>query len=172
MALRPVIKLPESILRRKAHKVTSFEKDFQILIDDMIETMRHEPGVGLAAPQVNVSSQLMVVEYPDNDQNEEAKPKLYVVANPELVEMSSEIEIGLEGCLSVPNLVGEVERSTRVVIKGLNRNGKKQKFIVEGWLARIFQHEVDHLNGILFIDRAIKIWKPEPQEPYEQIISE
>ena len=86
--------------------------------------------------------------------------------------MSSEMEIGLEGCLSVPDLVGEVERSNHVMIKGLNRYGKKEKIVADGWLARIFQHEVDHLNGILFIDRANKIWKPEPQKPDEQIISE
>jgi peptide deformylase len=172
MAIRPVVKLPDPILRRKAHKVTNFDKDFQLLIDDMIETMRHEPGVGLAAPQVNVSSQLIVIEYPVNDQNEDVKPKLFILINPELVEMSSEMEIGLEGCLSVPDLVGEVERSNHVVIKGLNRFGKKKKIVADGWLARIFQHEVDHINGILFIDRANKIWKPEPQEPDEQIISE
>ena len=172
MATRTVIKLPDPVLRRKAHKISDFDNGFQSLVDDMIETMRHEPGVGLAAPQVNVSSQLIVVEYPLDDLVENTKPILVVLANPEIVEFSQEIEIGIEGCLSVPDLVGEVERSVHVMIKGLNRYGKKQKIIAKGWLARIFQHEIDHLNGFLFTDRATRIWKPEPEIPEEKITLE
>lgn len=167
MALREVMKLPAAVLRRKAHKVTDFGKDTQKLIDDMIETMRDEPGVGLAAPQVNVSLQLIVVEYPEDDSVEEPKAKVFVVANPKIVARSDETVMGIEGCLSVPNLYGEVERAQEIVVQGLNRHGKKQKIQAKGWLARIFQHETDHLNGILFVDRAEKLYKPEEIESPE-----
>lgn len=164
MALREVIKLPDPILRRKAHKVTDFGKDFQKLVDDMVDTMRDEPGVGLAAPQVNVSLRVIVVEYPEDDSVENAQPKVFVMANPEIIKASEETVMGMEGCLSVPNLIGEVERSMDVVIKGLNRWGKKQQINAHGWLARIFQHEIDHLNGVLFVDRAEKLYQPEEVE--------
>lgn len=172
MAIREVKKNPDPVLRRKTLKVKSFDKDFQSLVDDMIETMRHEPGVGIAAPQVADSSQLIVVEYPENDQVEDSKPKLFVVANPEITFFSKEKEMGVEGCLSVPGLLGEVERSTQVVVRGLNRYGQKQRITAKGWLARIFQHEIDHINGILFIDRATKIWRPEEEPTSAQIVLE
>lgn len=168
MASRTIIKMPDPMLRRKAHRVDQFGHDFQILVEDMIQTMREEPGVGLAAPQINVSSQIIVVEYPLDDRVENAKPELFVFANPEIIEKSEETEFGIEGCLSVPDLLGEVERSTRIVISGLDRKGRKQKSSVTGWLARIFQHEIDHINGILFVDRARKIWKPEAEQATEK----
>ncbi|HEY59409.1 MAG TPA: peptide deformylase [Anaerolineae bacterium] len=164
MAIREVKKLPHPILRKKAHKVTKFNQEFQTLVEDMIETMRVEPGVGLAAPQVNVSSRVIVVEYPMDDTIENAKPKLFIVANPEIVKTSEDNALGVEGCLSVPDVVGEVERSIKVVVKGQNRYGKKEKIRAQGWLARIFQHEIDHLNGVLFIDRAEQLWKTEEVE--------
>lgn len=159
MAIREVVKLPEPILRKKSHKVTQFDDGFQKLVDDMIATMRDEPGVGLAAPQVNVSLRLIVVEYPEDDANEQASAKLFVVANPKFSEMSEERVMGLEGCLSVPNIIGDVERANEVTVKGLNRYGKKQTIKAKGWLARIFQHEIDHLNGVLFVDRAKQLYK-------------
>lgn len=160
------------MLRRKAHKVNQFGHSFQTLVEDMIQTMREEPGVGLAAPQINVSSQVIVVEYPLDDRVENAKPTLFVFANPEIVEKSEGTEFGIEGCLSVPGLLGEVERSTHIVVSGLDRLGKKQRVSATGWLARIFQHEIDHVNGILFVDRAKKIWKPEAEQTTEKIILE
>jgi peptide deformylase len=172
MAVRPVIKMPDPMLRRKAHKIITFNKELQILVDDMIETMRLEPGVGLAAPQVNISSQLIVVEYPLDDQVEDPKPELFVVVNPEITKTTDEIIMGVEGCLSVPDLVGEVERYTSVMVNGFNQYGQKQKINATGWLARIFQHEIDHLNGILFVDRARKLWKPEVEDEGEKIILE
>ncbi len=169
MALREVIKLPEAILRKQAHKVTDFGKETQKLIDDMLDTLRDEPGVGLAAPQVNVSLRLIVIEYPTDDAVEGAKPKTFVVANPEITSMSAETVKGVEGCLSVPNLFGEVERALEVTVVGLNRQGRKQKIHAKGWLARIFQHEIDHLNGILFVDRAEKLYQPEEVEEGESV---
>ena len=169
MALREVIKLPNPVLRRKAHKVTEFGGDFQTLVDEMIETMRNEPGVGLAAPQVNVSQRIIVVEYPEDDSIEDAPLKLFVVANPEFKKMSDVLVKGIEGCLSVPNLLGQVERSSEVTVTGLDRRGKKQTIKAKGWLARIFQHEVDHLNGILFVDRAIELYQPEEIQANEKV---
>jgi peptide deformylase len=172
MALRKIITLPEAVLRRKARAITTFDKNLQTLIDDMIETMREAPGVGLAAPQVNISERLIVVEYgEEDDEGGEVEPKkLYVMINPEIVKSSEETLMGVEGCLSIPNLVGEVERHAAVQVKGLNRHGKPTKLKAEGWLARIFQHEIDHLNGILFPDRATRVWKPQEEvEPEQEV---
>jgi peptide deformylase len=89
---------------------------------------------------------------------------VWAVLNPEIIKTSEEKLMGVEGCLSIPGLVGEVERHAAVQVKGLNRHGKPMKIKAEGWLARIFQHEVDHLNGILFTDRATRVWKPQEDE--------
>jgi len=175
MALRTIVTLPEPVLRRKARTVTTFDKNLQTLIDDMIETMREAPGVGLAAPQVNVSERLIVVEYAEEEDEEgedqpEKPKKLFAVINPEIVKSSAETIMGVEGCLSIPNLVGEVERHAAVQVKGLNRHGKPMKIKVDGWLARIFQHEIDHLNGILFPDRAKRVWLPQDEvEPEQEV---
>ena len=165
MALREIITIPDPVLRRKAKPVTDFGSTLQILVDDMIETMRQAPGVGLAAPQVGESIRLIVVEYPVDDQKEDAPKKLFVVANPEIKEISVESELGIEGCLSLPGLQGEVERALEVRVTGRTRRGQPIKIKAKGWLARIFQHEIDHLEGVVFTDRAIKIWKPAPDEP-------
>jgi peptide deformylase len=163
MPILNIVSVPDPVLRRKAHKVNEFGKDFQILVDDMIDTLRDAPGVGLAAPQVGISQQLIVVEYGDDDDENVAK-KLFLVANPEIIQTSAETIEGIEGCLSVPDLIGEVERYTSIIVKGLNRHGKPVKIKAEDWLARIFQHEIDHLNGILFTDRADKVWKPTDED--------
>jgi peptide deformylase len=183
MGLRTIVTLPDPVLRRKAKPVTVFDKTLQSLIDDMIETMRDAPGVGLAAPQVGVSDRLIVVEYAEPPEEEDeasagpgpnggepaterkpVKPKLYVMANPELVKTSQEIVTGVEGCLSIPGLVGEVDRFAAVQVKGQNRRGQPMKVKAEGWLARIFQHEIDHINGVVFPDRATRVWQPAPEE--------
>jgi peptide deformylase len=128
MGLRTIVTLPDPVLRRKARPVTTFDKDLQTLIDDMVDTMRDAPGVGLAAPQVGVSQRLIVIEYAeppeDGDEEKEVKPKLYVMANPEIVKTSEEKVLGVEGCLSIPGLVGEVDRFAMVQVKGLNRRGR------------------------------------------------
>ena len=172
MTLRKIVTLPEPVLRRKARAITKFDKNLQILIDDMIETMRAAPGVGLAAPQVNISERLIVVEYgEEGDEEAEDQPtKLYVMINPEIVKKSEETLMGVEGCLSIPNLVGEVERHAAIQVKGLNRHGKPAKIKAEGWLARILQHEIDHLNGTLFPDRAMRVWQPQEEvEPEQEV---
>jgi peptide deformylase len=165
MPLRDIVTLPDPILRRKARTINRFDADLQSLIDDMIETMRDAPGVGLAAPQVGISRRLIVVEYPEDDELDESPKKLYVVVNPEIKETSEETEMGIEGCLSIPGLHGEVERAIAVTVKGQTRRGQPMKIKAKGWLARIFQHEIDHVNGVVFTDRAAKVWKPAPEEP-------
>ena len=168
MTLRAIVTLPDPILRRKARAVTTFDKKLQTVIDDMIETMRAAPGVGLAAPQVGISDRLIVVEYYQNAEAEELEDdtlkKVWVMLNPEIVKASEEKVMGVEGCLSVPNLVGEVERHAAIQVKGLNRRGQPMRVKAQGWLARIFQHEVDHLNGVVFTDRATRVWLPETEE--------
>ncbi|MFN7037411.1 MAG: peptide deformylase [Bellilinea sp.] len=164
MAVREIVTVPDEVLRRKARKVTVFDANLQKLVDDMVETMRQAPGVGLAAPQVGISERLIVVEYAETDEDEDAPKKLFVVVNPEIVKVSTETEQGIEGCLSIPGLVGEVERPLQVVIRGQNRRGQPVRIKAKGWLARIFQHEIDHLEGILFTDRATRVWKPTPEE--------
>jgi len=183
MGLRTIVTLPDPVLRRKARPVTVFDQSLQALIDDMLETMRAAPGVGLAAPQVGVSDRLIVIEYaeqPEDDpeqlpdagndgatpppERKPVKPKLYVMANPEIVKTSTEVVSAVEGCLSIPGLVGEVERFSTVHVRGQNRRGQPMKVKAEGWLARIFQHEVDHINGVVFPDRATRVWQPAPEE--------
>jgi peptide deformylase len=158
-----IVTLPQAILRHKARKVTDFGPDLQTLVDDMVETMRQAPGVGLAAPQVDQSIRLIVVEFGD-EENEEIPPKLYVLVNPEITRMSQDTLVGTEGCLSIPGIVGDVERYEAVTVKGLNRHGQSMTVKAKGWLARIFQHEIDHLDGILFVDRAEKVWPAEEHQ--------
>jgi len=166
MALRKIVYMPDPVLRRKAHKITDFGQDFQVLVDDMLETLRDVPGVGLAAPQIAVSQRLIVVEYSENEEEDEAVvKKLYVVANPEIIiPATAEQIIGSEACLSVPGLAGEVERFTQITVKGQNRRGQALRLKLEGWTARIFQHEIDHLDGIMFVDRAVRVWKLKENE--------
>ena len=164
MTLRQIVTLPDPILRRKAKPVTRFDADLQTLIDDMIETMREAPGVGLAAPQVGIPERVIVVEYAEDEEDEDAPKKLYVMVNPEIKSASEEIEDGIEGCLSVPGWQGEVERALAVTVKGQTSRGKPMKVKAKGWMARIFQHEIDHINGVVFTDRATKVWKPQPEQ--------
>ena len=150
MALRPIITEPlnatvkDTVLRGKAKRVGRIDDSTKRLIDDMIETMRDAPGVGLAAPQVGVPLRVIVVEYED---------ELYSVVNPEIVKSNGAVT-DEEGCLSAPNWQGPVTRASNVLVKGRDRNGKEVRIRAEGWLARIFQHEVDHLDGILFLDKV------------------
>ncbi len=165
MAIRKIIYVPDPVLKRKAHKITDFGKDFQVLVDDMIETVRDAPGVGLAAPQIAVSQRLIVVEYGENEEEDgTVKKKLFVVANPEIILASEEKEMGMEACLSIPGVAGEVERHTQLTVRGQNRRGQVIRLKLGGWTARIFQHEIDHLDGVLFTDRATRVWKPKENE--------
>ncbi len=175
MPLREIITPVNPVLRQKAKKVTTFNDSLKVLVDDMVETMRKAPGVGLAAPQVAVGLRVVVIEYadepePEDDQPvEPVKPKLYKLVNPEITKVSDELVGGVEGCLSIPGYVGDVTRHKWVHVKALNLQGKPIKIKAEGWLARIFQHEIDHLDGVLFIDKANKVWRPDPEDDTSKI---
>jgi peptide deformylase len=134
-------------LRIKAVRVPKVDDGVRKLMDDMVETMAAADGVGLAAPQVGVSLRVIVLKV-DN--------QLYQLANPELVRADGE-QIGYEGCLSVPGYIGEVARAQRVAVKALNRHGKEVRIKGEDLLARALQHEIDHLDGILFVDKLTSL---------------
>lgn len=167
MSVLEIITPINPILRQPARKVRALTPKIQRLIDDMVETMRAAPGVGLAAPQVAVGQRVIVVEFAEPAEDPEApapEPELYALINPEIVRESGERVSAVEACLSVPGFAGQVERHSTVSVKGINRKGDEVKFKAEGWLARIFQHEIDHLDGVLFIDRAEEVWRVEPEE--------
>lgn len=157
MSKLEIVKLPNPILRQKMRPVTKFDDDLQELIDGMIVAMREANGAGLAAPQVNRNLQLSVIEtppkYDDNEQEIPNSRQLFVIANPEIVWHSRSTVEGIEGCLSIPGYVGEVERYEAIRVRAQDRHGKKIKLRLTGWTARIFQHEIDHLNGVLYIDK-------------------
>jgi peptide deformylase len=137
----------DPVLRTKAAPVASVTDEVRELIRDMFETMYAEEGVGLAAPQVGISDRVIVID--PHIEGQEA----FALINPEILESSKETEKGEEGCLSIPGLRDLVERSTSVRVRGLSPEGQTREVAAEGLLARILQHEVDHLDGILFLDR-------------------
>lgn len=145
MALLPIVKYPDEFLKRKAEPVTDFGPDMQTLFDSMIETMYVEDGVGLAAPQIGVSKRILIVS-PRMKRGEE-----HVVVNPEIYESEGR-ELGPEGCLSFPGVQAQVWRATRIAMRYQDRFGKKHDVEVTDFFARVIQHEMDHLNGVLLID--------------------
>jgi len=156
MAVRPIILANDPILREKSKKVKDFGVALQALIDDMIETMQFANGAGLAAPQIGVLERVIVIQLPEDDEGEEQDPqsgKLFALCNPQIIRAEGEEE-GEEGCLCLPGYAGEVKRATSVTVKAQDRRGKKVRIKAEGFLARAFQHEVDHLDGILYSDRV------------------
>jgi peptide deformylase len=162
MTVLDIQKFDNPILRKKTRKVTQFNRELQTLVENMIETMREASGVGLAGPQVDQPLRLTVVEtLPDYDEegNEiEGTRDLFVLVNPEIIWESEEMVSGIEGCLSIPGWVGEVSRHKSIRVKAQDRNGKNIRMRLHDWTARIVQHEVDHLDGVLYID---KLTKPE-----------
>ncbi|RPF49300.1 peptide deformylase [Thermodesulfitimonas autotrophica] len=149
MAVFKIVEVGDPVLREKAQPVTKITPALLRLLDDMTETMYAYHGVGLAAPQVGVSKRVIVVD---------AGKGLYQLINPEIIAVAGS-ETDREGCLSIPGVWGEVTRAAAVTVRGLNRSGETVEVEAEGFFARALQHEIDHLDGILFIDRALKIVK-------------
>lgn len=147
MARYKVVLTGDPVLRRIAHPVKEVNDNIKKLMNNMAETMYHAKGVGLAAPQVGISKRVIVVDIGEG---------LFKLVNPEIVA-SSGIQDGAEGCLSLPDVVGNVKRSERVTLKALDENGDEVTIEATGYLARAFQHEIDHLNGIIFTDKATAI---------------
>ncbi|MGA7677583.1 MAG: peptide deformylase [Dehalococcoidia bacterium] len=153
MAVRAIRVLPDPVLRQKAKKVTKIDKSVQRLIDDMIETMRAAPGVGLAAPQIGMPLRVVVIEIPGDE--------VMALVNPEIVKRQGE-RLVQEGCLSVPGYQGEVKRSVWVKVKAQDRQGRNIRLKGEEFLAQALEHEIDHINGVLYVDRVEgpdKLWE-------------
>ena len=144
MAIRQIRVVPDKILRQKAKKVSTIDASIQQLIDDMIVTMQEANGVGLAAAQVGVSLRVAVLQMPEEEP--------FSIVNPDVVKRSGERQV-IEGCLSIPCYQGELKRSEKVTVKGLDREGKKIRIRATDLLAQALEHEIDHLEGILYIDR-------------------
>jgi peptide deformylase len=161
MSVRAIRVLPDPVLRQKAKKVSKIDKSIQRLIDDMIETMRSASGVGLAATQIGVPLKIAVIEIPGEE--------VVVLINPEIIKKEGERVI-VEACLSVPGYQGEIKRSVRVKVKAKERQGRNIRIKGEEFLAQALEHEIDHLNGILYIDRVEepdKLRKLEPESETE-----
>ncbi|HSJ56938.1 MAG TPA: peptide deformylase [Anaerolineae bacterium] len=150
------------VLRSKARKVQKVTPSLVALAERMLETMREANGVGLAAPQVGVLQRFFVAELPEDEETGEPA-ETYILFNPEIIKGRGE-DVGYEGCLSIPGYIGEVARQEQVVVEGLDERGRPMRLKVEGYLARVFQHEIDHLDGVLYID---KLTDPATFQPVE-----
>ena len=169
MSARPIVTAENPLLRRKSKRVTRFGDGLRELVSDMFDSMHAAGGLGLAAPQIGVLERVFIVEMPpeiDEDGQEISPARRYVLVNPEIVHMRGEEEMGEEemeeGCLSVPGFRGLVKRATSVTIKGRQLRGKPVRYQASDLLAQAFQHELDHLDGILYLDRlesADKLWR-------------
>jgi len=148
MAVLPILTLPDPVLRKKAKPVARIDAELRRLMDDMLATMYDAPGIGLAAPQVGVLRRLIVMD-PAKD---EAPKSPLVMVNPEILERSEEMRTHEEGCLSIPDFTAEIERPARTRVSYIDREGKKREAELEGIWSTLVQHEIDHLNGVLFID--------------------
>lgn len=148
MALRPIVAFPLPILKKKAEPVTEFDESLQELVNDMAETMYEAPGVGLAAPQIGISLQLVVIDITPKDEPN----NLIVLVNPRIVKGEGE-EVDEEGCLSVVDYCSNVKRFQKIWVEAQDIEGNPLNFEAEDFYARVIQHELDHLNGKLFIDR-------------------
>ncbi|MDF2924547.1 MAG: def [Paenibacillaceae bacterium] len=157
MAIRFIVKEPDPVLREHAKPVPKITANIHKLLNDMAETMYEAQGVGLAAPQIGILKRVIVMDCGEDHGG------LIELINPEIISKEGE-QFGAEGCLSIPGLQGDVRRAQKCAVKGWDRDGKE--IIVEGTdlLARCIQHEVDHLNGVLFTDIAERVYRPEPEE--------
>ena len=144
MAIMPIVQVPEPVLRQKTKKIRKIDASLQKLIDDMIETMHDAPGVGLAANQVGISLRLCVIHIPGDE--------VITLINPEIVRRTGSRTCEGEGCLSLPGYRGAVQRAEKVVVKGLNRDGRPVCYHATDLFAEAIEHEVDHLNGTLYFD--------------------
>jgi peptide deformylase len=149
MPLLKIELLGSDVLRRRADEVTKLDEELSQLIDDMFETMYANKGIGLAGPQVGVSRRLIVVDVQDESGRDAGA---FALINPVIVEQSAERAKDEEGCLSIPGVSGAVERPYSVIVDGVDRHGNSVRLEADAMLARCLQHEIDHLNGVLFID--------------------
>lgn len=169
MAVREIVFMGDPVLRREADRVETFDDDLRRLVDDMFETMYHAQGIGLAAPQIGISKRILVIDVRDDDDPEAGR---LVLVNPEIVAESHEEDRQSEGCLSIPGLEEVVTRPWQVEVHGQDLDGNEVTIVADDLLGRALQHEIDHLDGILFIDRVsplkrrmlIKKWQKQQAE--------
>ena len=165
MAVLPIRLLNDPVLRQKTKRVKIIDKSIQKLIDDMLETNRAASGAGLAAPQIGVSLRLAVIQLPEEE---------YILINPQVMRRTGTRTV-TEGCLSIPGYVGDIQRSEKVSVRATDRNGKEYRIRGEGLLAEALEHEIDHLNGVLYIDyldslnELRKVEPPRPDEDTEPV---
>ncbi|MDD5190638.1 MAG: peptide deformylase [Dehalococcoidales bacterium] len=171
MAIKKIVTVPDPILRKHAKKVTAFDKDLQRLVNDMMQTLHDASGAGLAAPQIGVSQRIIVLSINENQCTTEL-----AIINPEVVKRKGE-RVCKEGCLSIPGYIGEIKRSAEVKVKGCDVYGKEIKIKGQGFLGQALEHEIDHLNGVLYVDHLesqdkLKRLEPESEEDAEEETSE
>jgi peptide deformylase len=157
MAIREIRKYPDPVLRVKTARVEKIDNSLDQLIQDMVETMHAAPGVGLAANQIGVSLQLAVIDLSSREDDEQRHP-LIVIINPEILSLEGAV-VEEEGCLSIPDYAEKVKRAAKVRVRAQDRTGKYFEIAAEGLLSKALQHEIDHLNGVLFIDRLSPLKK-------------
>lgn len=153
MSIQPIILLPDPVLRQKSAQVERFDDDLKRLASDMTETMYDAPGIGLAAIQIGIARQILVVDVSKDEDNQ--NPQVFI--NPEIVKNSDETSVYDEGCLSIPEYYAEIERPAAITVKYLDLSGNEQMIEADGLMATCLQHEIDHLNGVLFIDYLSKL---------------
>jgi peptide deformylase len=153
MTIKPLIILPDPILRQVSSKIEQVNGEIRTLADDMLTTMYDAPGIGLAAIQIGVPKRMLVIDL--SKEGEEKAPQVFI--NPEVVASSDERSAYEEGCLSIPDYYAEVERPARITVKHINLDGKEETIEADGLLATCLQHEIDHLNGVLFIDHISRL---------------
>jgi peptide deformylase len=169
VALLPILTSDKPVLRSKSKKIAQIDGRIHRLIDDMVETLHDACGVGLAAPQVGVSLRLVVIHIPEHDEDEPMAGKLFVLINPEIIKAEGEVVLE-EACLSVPGYVGTVRRHEKVTVKAQDRNGKSYRVKGDGLFGQALQHELDHLDGVLYFDHLIEneALRPVRQTPDEE----
>ncbi len=153
MTIKPLIILPDPLLRQQSKPVETVDSEIKRLADDMLETMYDAPGIGLAAIQIGVPRRMLVIDLSRDD--EENKPQVFI--NPEILKVSDDVSTYEEGCLSIPDYYAEVERPASLTVGYVDRDGKQQTVEADGLLATCLQHEIDHLNGVLFIDHISRL---------------
>ena len=153
MTIKPLIILPDPILRQVSKPIETMDSGVKKLADDMLETMYDAPGIGLAAIQIGVARRMLVLDV--SKDGEDKQPLVFI--NPEIVSSTDARSVYEEGCLSIPDYYAEVERPAGITVKHLDRDGKEQLTEADGLLATCLQHEIDHLNGVLFIDHISKL---------------
>ena len=148
----------DTVLHQPAARVREFGPGLHQLLDQMVETLRSASGVGLAAPQIGLSQRIAVIEYPEDEDRPEETKRIFELVNPEIIKAKGS-EVAQEGCLSMPGLAADVDRATQLIVRAQDRHGNEVRYKVYDWLARIFQHEIDHLHGVLMTDRATQVYK-------------